>query len=286
MHFSISDIPNKWVRHAIKYSKAENHTEELNPSTIFAIHLQNDETVIKLDKEKIYPSKLGNFFYSTDPLSEKRNSSDVEYKLVCYYSFPHAFNETNELYADSIYPNLCTHINVGMVWIKNNRLDIDDTQQAMFEQIKILKRKNPNLKILFWVGGADSPGFSEMVKNHANRKQFIQSLKEALTKYRLDGLDLDWEFPSAHNRERQHFTQLLHEIRLEYEREHRTYLLSVAVAAVEGIAFYAYDIGKINEYADYVNIMSYDYHFYTRSSPFTGIVLLYLGYLIDFIEHK
>lgn len=84
------------------------------------------------------------------------------------------------------------------------------------------------------------------------------------------GLDIDWEFPSAHNRERQHFSQLLHEIRREYEREHRTYLLSVAVAAPEGIAFYAYDIGEINNYADYVNIMSYDYHFYTKASPFTG----------------
>lgn len=203
---------------------------------------------------------------------------------MCYYTFPNALNETNELYADSIYPNLCTHINVGMVWITNNTLDIGDTQQAMFEQIKMLKRKNQKLKILLWVGGADSTGFSEMVKDHANRKEFIRSLKEALTKYRLDGIDLDWEFPSAHDRERQHFTQLLHEIRLEYEREHRTYLLTVAVAAVEGIAFYAYDIAEINEYADYVNIMTYDYHFYTRSSPFTGIDKLYMDYLLDFVK--
>lgn len=81
---------------------------------------------------------------------------------------------------------------------------------------------------------------------------------------------LDWEFPSAHNREKQKFSQLLHEIRREYQREHRTYLLSVAVAAPEGIVFYAYDIGEINKYADFVNIMTYDYHFYSTSSPFTG----------------
>lgn len=68
-----------------------------------------------------------------------------------------------------------------------------------------------------------------------------------------------------------HFSQLLHEIRREYEREQRTYILSVAVAAPEGIAYFAYDIRIINENCDYINIMTYDYHFYSKSSPFTGM---------------
>lgn len=80
----------------------------------------------------------------------------------------------------------------------------------------------------------------------------------------------DWEFPITSYRRRMHFSQLLHEIRREYEREQRTYILSVAVAAPEGIAYFAYDIGIINENCDYVNIMTYDYHFYSKSSPFTG----------------
>lgn len=230
----------------------------------------DDVRVIKLDNEMIFPSKLGNYIYSADQSTSAAIVSPDKRKLVCYYSTPINLNHTNELYPDRIDPHICTHINVGIVWIDNNRMVFDSTLEELFRRMNELKRRNPELKVLIWVGGAGSYGFSEMVKNHANRKEFIRSLKSALEKYRLDGIDIDWEFPSAHNRERQHFSQLLHEIRREYQREHRTYLLSVAVAAPQGIVFYAYDIGEINQYADFVNVMTYDYHFYSRGSPFTG----------------
>uniref|UniRef100_A0A1B0D0S8 Uncharacterized protein n=1 Tax=Phlebotomus papatasi TaxID=29031 RepID=A0A1B0D0S8_PHLPP len=82
---------------------------------------------------------------------------------------------------------------------------------------------------------------------------------------------IHWEFPGGFDRQRQHFSQLLHEIRREYQREHRTYLLTVAVAAPRPIIDVAYDVGEINSYADFINVMTYDYHFYAPSTPFTGI---------------
>lgn len=115
---------------------------------------------------------------------------------------------------------------------------MDDTLHEMFEQTKSLKIQNKDLKVLIWVGGFGDYGFPEMTRTHANRLQFIRSLKQYLELYRLDGVDLDWEFPSSHNRERIHFSQLLHEIRREYQREHRTYLLSVAVAAPVSVFFF------------------------------------------------
>lgn len=150
------------------------------------------------------------------------------------YTFPIFFfwTEPNESF-DSI-PFTGTHLNVGIVPVVDNILVMDDTLHEMFEQTKLLKAQNKDLKVLIWaggIGGPESAGFSEMTRTHANRKQFIQSLKQYLELYRLDGVDLDWEFPGVHNRQRQHFSQLLHEIRREYQREHRTYLLSVAVAA-------------------------------------------------------
>ncbi|KAI8035077.1 hypothetical protein M5D96_012170 [Drosophila gunungcola] len=112
-----------------------------------------------------------------------------------------------------------------------------------------------------------------MVVNHAMRKVFLRSLRQIMRTYpSLDGIDLDWEFPSAYDRERMHLSQLLHEIRMEWQREKRPNdILSLAVAAPEGIALYAYDIRELNLYADYVNLMAYDFHFYRKDMPFTGL---------------
>jgi chitinase len=67
-----------------------------------------------------------------------------------------------------------------------------------------------------------------------------------------------------------HFSQLLHEIRREYQREHRTYLLSVAITGIQTLIDMSYDIREINNYVDYVNVMTYDFHFYAKSTPWTG----------------
>ena len=64
--------------------------------------------------------------------------------------------------------------------------------------------------------------------------------------------------------------QLLHEIRREYQREHRTYLLSLAVAAPSAFVEMCYDVPVINDNVDFVNIMTYDYHFYAPGTPYVG----------------
>lgn len=244
----------------------------------------NASYVIRIDNETIYPSQLGNFLSSNNAKQgfiqspEKKIIYNQDHlkpqrKLVCYYASPTTLNHPNELYPSQIDPYLCTHINVGIISIRQNSVFVDKTLHEQFKEMSNLKRLNTDLKVLLWIGGpSDSASFLEMIKNHANRKTFIQSIKSVLEKYRLDGVDIDWEFPFTYNRSQLHFSQLLHEIRREYEREHRTYLLTIAVAAPEGIAYFAYDIRVINQNCDYVNIMTYDYHFYSKSSPFTGKV--------------
>ncbi|EDW06271.1 acidic mammalian chitinase [Drosophila mojavensis] len=192
-------------------------------------------------------------------------------RLVCYYS---ASGPDNLSLLD-VPGDLCTHINIGIANLVNTTLQLSARlEQVLQDETRIYRAAHPQVKLLLWIGGADSGHqFAVMVANHDRRKQFLRSLRAVLHKYpSLDGIDLDWEFPRAYDNERMHFSQLLHEIRLEWRREKRTNnLLTLAVAAPEGIAFFGYDIGEINLYVDYVNLMSYDFHFYREDTPFTGL---------------
>ncbi|KAJ8731056.1 hypothetical protein PYW08_002469 [Mythimna loreyi] len=195
--------------------------------------------------------------------------------ISCYYNFP-SEQAVNQLMPSDIHPHLCTHINMAFARVLKNEIKLEDYQYTTLLEIVKLKQKNPDLKILLSVGGAKNDnGFPDMVLNHKSRKQFIKSIKDLLRNYNLDGIDLDWEFPALHNlavggRERQHFSQLLREIRMEYIREKRNYLLTVAAAAPQTIVDISYDVDQLNEYLDFVNIMTYDFHYYTKYTPFTG----------------
>lgn len=215
--------------------------------------------------------------YKDKLLSEYIKDYDV---VSCYYNLPNPqVPNSSQLMPANIHPHLCTHINIAFAQIKNKQIYLEDSQYGILHDLVKIKKDNPNLKLLLSVGGAGShDGFSEMVINHAARKTFIRSIKSILKNFSLDGIDLDWEYPAIQlyqnklrKRERQHFSQLLREIKAEYIREKKDYLLTVAVAAPQVIVDVAYDVDQINMYADYVNIMTYDFHSYTKFTPFTGL---------------
>lgn len=192
-------------------------------------------------------------------------------RFVCYYST----SGPDKLSLLDVPGDLCTHINIGIANLFNTTLQLSPRlEQVLQNETRLFRAAHPEVKLLLWIGGADSGHqFADMVANHGRRKQFLRSLRTVLHKYpTLDGIDLDWEFPRAYDNERMHFSQLLHEIRLEWRREKLVNnLLTLAVAAPEGIAFFGYNIREINLYVDYVNLMSYDFHFYREDTPFTGL---------------
>ena len=67
-----------------------------------------------------------------------------------------------------------------------------------------MKQINPALKIMTAIGGWNAGGerFSNMAATPQTRNIFINSLVPFLLNHKLDGFDLDWEFPLAHDRDR------------------------------------------------------------------------------------
>lgn len=59
-----------------------------------------------------------------------------------------------------------------------------------------LKKKAPGLKVILGVGGYKKEGFSEMARDKKKRRAFVKNVKRIIRSYNLDGIDLDWEFPT------------------------------------------------------------------------------------------
>ncbi|KAL3270464.1 hypothetical protein HHI36_021011 [Cryptolaemus montrouzieri] len=233
--------------------------------TIFLICLMATFALVALyfyHNEELLPSYLG---------SRKRGNN---YKrLVCYYNFP---SSTNDLQPEHIDAHLCTHIIVAFLNVNaTHELGVTESQTEVLKRVNTLKHKNQDLKVLISVGGAgNTQGWSEMVHNHTTRKRFIKSVRIFLKNNTLDGIDLDWEYPNTlgvNNMEKIHFTQLMEEFRMHIDRNTFKFLLSVAVPSSSFRVDISYQVNYLNQFPDFVNLMSYDYHFFSNFTPFTGL---------------
>ncbi len=101
--------------------------------------------------------------------------------------------------------------------------------EANFATLVGLKQQNPSLQVLVSVGGwIWSGNFSDMVLTTQSRRRFIESVVEFVDRYKLDGLDIDWEYPGMTgngNRfrpeDKRNFTLVLKELRARFNVEQR-----------------------------------------------------------------
>ncbi|PZD95395.1 hypothetical protein DNH61_12720 [Paenibacillus sambharensis] len=141
-----------------------------------------------------------------------------------------------------------------------------------FNQLLKLKQRYPHLKTFISVGGWSWSGrFSDAALTDASRTVFANSAVEFIVKYGFDGVDIDWEYPVVGGapggvkrpEDKQNFTLLMQKLREKLDeqgaRDGKQYLLSFAGGAG---AYYAnnVELAKLQGYADFVNIMSYDIH--------------------------
>ena len=91
-----------------------------------------------------------------------------------------------------------SHINYAFVDIKDNRawLHFEATDTINLRKLSELKNINPQLKILISIGGWTwSKNFSDAVLTDTSRQNFATSAVAIVSKYNLDGIDIDWEYP-------------------------------------------------------------------------------------------
>lgn len=152
-----------------------------------------------------------------------------------------------------------------MSTFEKNDISSNPDVPGLYEQFQKLKRKNPQLKTLLSLGGASAgvDKFRKLCSSDDDRKKFIKNTIDILRKHNFDGLDLDWEFPEG--KDKQGFTTLVKDFRIEFQNEafvsdKPRLLLTAAVAVWKPKVVDGYEVDKISQYLDFINLMAYDYH--------------------------
>ena len=161
---------------------------------------------------------------------------------------------------------LLTHINYAHGRFKNptegsGGIVITESPDAPIKDVVALKSVNPKLKVCLMIGGwgGHADGFSMMARDAAKRTEFCQSVKSLLDKHSMDGVDIDWEYPtkSADNEtgaspdDTRNFNLVLKELRETLGTD------KIISFASSSSAQYV-DWPTAMKYLDYVNVMTYD----------------------------
>ncbi|MEU6605638.1 glycoside hydrolase family 18 chitinase [Streptomyces shenzhenensis] len=141
----------------------------------------------------------------------------------------------------------------------------DQPLRGNFNQLRQLKAKYPNLKVLWSFGGWTwSGGFTEAARNPA---AFAQSCYDLVEDPRwadvFDGIDIDWEYPNAcglscDSSGRDAFKNLMSALRAKFGAN---YLVTAATTAdgSSGGKIDATDYAGAAQYVDWYNVMTYDF---------------------------
>ncbi len=195
-------------------------------------------------------------------------AAPIATRQIVAYVFP----QNTVLQAGQIDAGRLTRINYAFANIVNGRMVTgfahDEENLAYLES---LKQQNPSLTVLVSVGGwLWSTNFSDVSLTPESRAVFIASVMEFRARYKVDGLDIDWEYPGMPGaghpfrpEDKQNFTLLLKELRARFTKEtartHKRLYLTIAAGSSDEFLAHT-EIAKVQQYLDTVNLMAYDYY--------------------------
>ncbi len=155
-------------------------------------------------------------------------------------------------------PSTMTHINYAFGHVNDTFDGVRIDNPDRLRMIVGLKAQNPALRVMLSVGGWGSGRFSEMAATSENRMAFARDCKRVVEEFGLDGIDIDWEYPtqssakiSSSPQDTENFTLLMRDLRKVLGKQR------LVTAATVCNANYI-DFRSCIQYMDLVNVMAYD----------------------------
>ncbi|KXN74016.1 glycoside hydrolase family 18 protein, partial [Conidiobolus coronatus NRRL 28638] len=158
-----------------------------------------------------------------------------------------------------------THINYAFGLFTNQDWKIKIDNPENLKELA-LRSKPTDTKILISIGGwTGSKYFSPMVASASYRAIFIKSAVDLVTNYKIDGIDLDWEYPGREGeagnlvspKDSANYLIFLKELKAALPKG--TLITAAAyVKPFDGPNGPLKDVSAFAQYFDFINIMSYD----------------------------
>lgn len=199
--------------------------------------------------------------------------SDSQKRIIGYWEAWNTQNHCGAMSIGDIPVSKLTHLNVAFGYIDPDFqiTNMDGVSSDIYRNIGNVKSRNPDIKILIALGGwtFSDPGpsqsiFPTLVSNAANRAIFIANLLRFLSEYGYDGVDFDWEYPGADDRggsdqDAANYVLLLKELQAAINSTGVNYLVTFT-APTSYWYLRHFDVKGMEQYVNWINLMSYDLH--------------------------
>ncbi len=182
--------------------------------------------------------------------------------------------------ADDIKGDLLTQLIISFAHVNGETAEISfpDVESEitpfpeLWTEAAKIQKKYPDLKLVVSIGGWGADGFSQVSADDGLRAQFVANIVELVKEKKIDGIDIDWEYPvgpdwgqeiTSSPDDGKNFLKLLAQIRVAFDMLGRetgkTYSLSCAVPAS---AWYPQkiDVVAVSQLVDVLKLMTYDYY--------------------------
>lgn len=199
------------------------------------------------------------FSCATPPSDQSEKQADSP--VVMAYYVPEKDYQPEKVPVEQL-----THIIFSFTHVIDGEMKFRDPDSAgpKLQQLVAQKTRNPSLKVMIACGGWGADGFSDMASTPEGIEKFAASVYQFVQQYQLDGLDIDWEYPTipaagtgARDADKQNFTTLMMRLRAVLDSTKRPQTLTFASAGWQPY-YDKIETEKVMQYADYMNIMTYD----------------------------
>lgn len=212
------------------------------------------------------------------------NATDLQWDSITHiqYSFAMVDPSTNKITLGDKHAAIEEDFAGYDLSYKGKKVELDPSlpYKGHFNVLQTMKKSYPDVDLLISVGGwAGSRGFYTMLDTDAGINTFANSCVDFIRQYGFDGVDIDFEYPSATSQSgnpddfdlseprrsklNERYNILIKTLREKIDEaakaDGKDYLLTAAVTASPWVLGGVSD-NSYAKYLDFLSVMSYDYH--------------------------